>query len=105
MCLGGHFGPEKKYLASPQKSPIRRRHPPSPSETPLLGFSLKNRPPASWRLGLPLFPPRAEQKKFEMSTKLYSLSFLSLVFWNSLVNFKRGISLLKWVFSLVFPKF
>ena len=34
-----------------------------------------------------------------------SLSFLSLVVWVSLVNFKQGISLVTWVFSLVFPGF
>ena len=32
-----------------------------------------------------------------------SLSFLSLLVWISLVNFKQGISLLKLVFSLSFP--
>ena len=33
------------------------------------------------------------------------LSFLSLVFWNSLVNFKQGIPLVISVFSLAFPRF
>ena len=32
-----------------------------------------------------------------------TLSFLSLLVWISLVNFKQGISLLKFVFSLSFP--
>ena len=31
------------------------------------------------------------------------MSFLSLLVWISLVNFKQGISLLKFVFSLSFP--
>ena len=32
QSLGGHFGPERKYLAlPPQNSPIHRRHPPGPS--------------------------------------------------------------------------
>ena len=34
-----------------------------------------------------------------------ALSFLSLVFLNSLVNFKQGISLVICAFSLVFPRF
>ena len=34
-----------------------------------------------------------------------SLSFLSLVVWASLVNFKQGISLVIWVFPWVFPGF
>ena len=32
-------------------------------------------------------------------------SFLSLIVWISLVNFEQGISLLKWVLSLVFQGF
>ena len=32
-----------------------------------------------------------------------TLSFLSLLVWISLVNFKQGISLLRLVFSLSFP--
>ena len=40
-----------------------------------------------------------------MTVKYYSLSFLSLVVWISLVNFKQGISLVIWVFSLVFQGF
>ena len=60
--LGGHFGPEKKYLAPPP-SPIRCRHPPGHSappllETPpLLGFSIKNRPPP---------PPGASDSPFRL---------------------------------------
>ena len=34
-----------------------------------------------------------------------SLSFLSLAVWISLVEFEQGISLVVWVFSLVFPGF
>ena len=34
-----------------------------------------------------------------------TLSFLSLIVWISLVNFKQGISLVIWVFSLFFPEF
>ena len=34
-----------------------------------------------------------------------ALSFHSLVFWNSLVNFKQGISLIICVVSLPFPRF
>ena len=34
-----------------------------------------------------------------------TLSFLSLVVWISLVEFKQGISLVIWVFSLVLPGF
>ena len=39
-------------------------------ETTLVGFTVKSRPPPpSWRLELPLPPPRAEKKIFETSTK------------------------------------
>ena len=69
--LGGRFGPEKKIFSPPppQNSQVHRRHPPGPSapsppaNPPLLGFSIKNRSPPAWRLGLPLPPPRGEKKK------------------------------------------
>ena len=32
-------------------------------------------------------------------------AFLSLIVWISLLNFQQGMSLLKWVFSLLFPGF
>ena len=35
----------------------------------------------------------------------FSLSFLSLIVWISLVNFKQGFSLVIWVFSLFFQGF
>ena len=50
LKLGGRFGPEKKYLASPPPK-IPQFHPPGPSAPPLLetpplvGLSTKNRPP------------------------------------------------------------
>ena len=48
--LGGHFGPEKKYLPPPPKnSPIRRRHPPGPSAPP--------GPPPSWDFQSKSDPP------------------------------------------------
>ena len=34
-----------------------------------------------------------------------ALSFRSLVFWNSLLNFKQGISFVICAFSLLFPRF
>ena len=37
--------------------------------------------------------------------KLFTLSFLSVIVWISLVNFKQGISLVIWVFSLFFQGF
>ena len=64
--------PKKKYLAPPPpqfpNSPQTPSRPvgPSPSwRPPLLRFSIKNfqPPPPSWRLGLPLAPPRAEKIK------------------------------------------
>ena len=69
--LGGHFGSEKKCLAPPpKKNPqfaadtLSAPRPLSLLETPLLGFSIKNRPPPpSWRLGkkpYPKRPPRAQ---------------------------------------------
>ena len=67
--LGGRFSPEKKYLATPppKNSPVRSRHPPGPSappppgNSPLLLFSIKNRPLP--RLELPPPLPRADKKK------------------------------------------
>ena len=46
LCLGGHFGPEKKYLAPPQKIPqfaadtLPAPRPLSLLETPILRFSI-----------------------------------------------------------------
>ena len=33
------------------------------------------------------------------------MSFRSLVFWNSLLNFKQGVSLVIRAFALLFPRF
>ena len=58
--LGGDFGPEK----IPRKHPPSLPPPPPPGRPPpLLRFSIKNRPPPSWRLGLHRPLPRAEKKK------------------------------------------
>ena len=48
--LGGHFGPEKKYLVPPPKLPKSAQTPsrplgPSWRPPPLVGFSIKNLPP------------------------------------------------------------
>ena len=62
--LGGHFGPEKTYLAhpAPPNLPIRCTHPPGPSAPPVLEtpppprlFSIKNRSPSP--LPAPQTPP------------------------------------------------
>ena len=47
---------------------------------------------------------KTDQKVTPMLVLVTPLSFLSLVVWISLVNFKQGISLLKLVFSLYFPR-
>ena len=47
----------------------------------------------------------AQQRYFSCRANPQTLSFLSLVFWNSLVNFKQGISLVICTFSLAFPRF
>ena len=82
--LGGHFGPEKKYLAppptkfpgfpadtlpAPRPPPLSWENPPPPGI-----FNKKPTPAHSCRLGLPLPLPRAEKKIkiFEMSTKCAS---------------------------------
>ena len=61
--------PKKKEFSPPppQVCPICRRHPPGPSAPPLSSdFELKLPPPLhSWRLGLPLPPPRAEKKNLK----------------------------------------
>ena len=69
--LGGHFGSEKKYLApplpnSPQTLPATSPPPPPPlGDPPLLGFSIKIRPPP-----LPVAPdspfpsPNRKNKKY-----------------------------------------
>ena len=66
--------PKKKYLAprppilpnSPQTGPSA----PSPPGTPPPWISVKTDPPPSWRLGVPLHPPRAEKiTNIETSTK------------------------------------
>ena len=50
--LGGHFGPEKKYLAPPPpkfpnslQTPSRPLGPSPRTPPPLLGFSIKTKPP------------------------------------------------------------
>ena len=72
--LGGHFGPEKKYLApppSPQTFPRR----PSPSrasssETPPFPlFLLKPAPPATSSEASSFPPPQNRKKKSETSTE------------------------------------
>ena len=76
------FRPRKKIFSPPPpNSPIRRRHPPSPSHSwktpppPSWDFQSKTDPlPPSWRLGLPLPPPRAGKIKIsETSTKLVAI--------------------------------
>ena len=92
-CPGGHFSPEKKYLASPEfpadtlpphPPPVLRDPPP-----PVLGFSTKTEPPPppSRRPGLPLPVPRAKKRKntpnvHQVAASKDSLSFLesSLVY-------------------------
>ena len=70
--LGGHFGPEKKYLApAPPKNPqFAADTLPAPrpllGDLPaLLGFSIKNRPPPSRRPRTPPSPsPSQKNKKY-----------------------------------------
>ena len=66
--LGGHFGPEKKYLAPPPPKTFLETAswppPPISWETPPPGiFNNKPTPAPSWRLGLPF--PAPEQKKIK----------------------------------------
>ena len=52
-----------------------------------------------------LSPTKFLRTYHSASSPRISLSFRSLAFWNSLVNFKQGISLVICVFSLLFPRF
>ena len=69
--LGGNFGPEKKYLAPPQKkkspqTPSRPLDPPPPNcpaEPPPLGIFNKNRPPPP-PLPAPRTSPSRKNKKY-----------------------------------------
>ena len=68
--VSGRRRPRKKIFSPPPPIPqfaadiLPAPRPLSLLETPLLGFSIKNRtPPPPWRLRLPLPPPRAEKKK------------------------------------------
>ena len=61
------FRPRKKIFSPPPPVPqFAADTLPAPRPLleipPLLGFSIKNGSPLSWRLGLPLPPPRAEKK-------------------------------------------
>ena len=62
--LGGHFGPEKKYLAPPPppNSQIRCRHPPGPSAPPLLETPPLNKK-STPRLSMPRTPPSASPSR------------------------------------------
>ena len=82
--LGGHFGPEKKYLAPPPP-PIPQfaadtLPPPRPSPSwrppPLVEFSIKNRPPP--HLPAPRSPPfpSPEQKKIKNIRNVHQGPFL-----------------------------
>ena len=77
IFLGGRFGPEKKYLAPhPSKFPSSPQTPSRPPQRlspsswdpppPLLGFSIKNRPPPpSWAPRTPPSPsPSKKNKKY-----------------------------------------
>ena len=67
--LGGHFGPEKKYLAPPPptfpnstETPSRPLRPFPSWRTPLSGiFNKKSTPSPPGGLGLPHPPPRTEK--------------------------------------------
>ena len=64
--LGGHFGPEKKYLAPNSPQTPSRPLGPSPSWTPPPGVfnkKLNLPPPAGGSLGLSFPAPRAEKNK------------------------------------------
>ena len=94
--LGGRFGPEKKYLAPPPKfpnSPQRPSRPLSPSRSwrALLGLSIKIDTPPSRRLRLPLPPPRAKKKKFNIRNvhQDYGILFSLRSCRTSSVNFFR----------------
>ena len=71
LWLGGHFGPEKKYLDHPPQIPPMCCRPPSrplgpsrPGDPPPWDFQLKIRPPPTpQNRGLPIPPPRAEKNK------------------------------------------
>ena len=64
---GGHFGPEKKYLAPPPPNlPTRCRHPPGPSrpEDPPPGiFNRKPNPPPPGASHSPLPLPKQKHNK------------------------------------------
>ena len=50
-------------------------------------------------------PVKVGKRPINEGKRPITLSFLSLIVWISLLDFYQGISLLKWVFSLVFPGF
>ena len=68
---------------------------------------LENHPFGNPRKGVSssLRPPPKKKPPRPIARYGLSLSFLSLVVRISLVKFKQGISLVIWVFSLVFPGF
>ena len=78
--LGGHFGPEKKYLATPPppnspqapSQPLAPPPPPAWETLPLLEFSITNRPPTPPSRLLAPFPlpeQNLNKKISETSTK------------------------------------
>ena len=73
LVLGGYFGPGKKYLAPPPpqfpnslQTPSRPLGPSRPGDPPLLGFSIKNRPPPP-PLPAPQTPPSASPSRKNIS--------------------------------------